>query len=65
MYDLVYIPFCTPLLTEAEKRGAKAIGGLSMLVYQGAASFELWTGIKPPVSVMKRAAEESVRQRCI
>ena len=64
VYDLVYIPLSTPLLREAEKRGAKAIGGLSMLVYQGAASFELWTGIKPPVSVMKRAAEEFVRKRC-
>jgi shikimate dehydrogenase len=63
VYDLVYIPLSTPLLREAEKRGAKAVGGLSMLVYQGAASFELWTGVKPPVSVMKRAAEESVRKR--
>ena len=64
VYDLVYIPQSTPLLKEAKKRGAKTIGGLNMLVYQGAISFELWTGRKPPIGIMKDAAEEAVRKRC-
>jgi len=60
VYDLVYTPLSTPLLEEAKKRGAKTFNGLSMLVYQGAASFRLWTGEEPPVEVMRRAAEEEV-----
>ena len=64
VYDLIYIPQSTPLLKEAKKAGARTIGGLNMLVYQGAISFELWTGIKPPISIMKDAAEEAVRKKC-
>jgi len=60
VYDMVYTPRETPLLTEARKAGARAIGGLSMLVYQGAASFELWTGREAPVRVMLRAAEQAL-----
>ena len=57
VYDMVYSPKETPLLAEARKAGARALGGLSMLVYQGAASFELWTGREAPIDVMFRAAE--------
>ncbi len=64
VYDLVYIPLRTPLQEEAKKRGAKAMGGITMLVYQGAASFELWTGVKPPIDVMKQAAEGDVKAKC-
>ena len=63
VYDLIYTPLSTPLLEEARGRGAKTINGLSMLVYQGAASFKLWTGKEPPISVMKQAAREAVRGR--
>jgi len=31
-----------------------------MLLHQGAAAFEIWTGIKPPVDVMRKALEEAV-----
>jgi shikimate dehydrogenase len=55
VYDLVYNPKETPLLTEAKKAGARTLGGLSMLIYQGAASFELWTGKKAPVNIMFEA----------
>lgn len=56
VYDLVYNPGRTRLVAEAEKRGASAVSGLKMLVYQGALSFEMWTGIAPPVDVMEQAA---------
>ena len=61
VYDLVYNPEQTPFLKEARKAGAEIWGGLSMLVYQGAASFELWTGEKAPVDTMLDSARESLR----
>ncbi len=61
VYDLVYTPATTPLLEEARKRGAQAVNGLSMLVYQGAASFKLWTGVEPEISIMKQAARERIK----
>ncbi len=56
VFDIIYNPPQTRLLYEAEKRGAKTIGGMEMLVWQGAAAFELWTGHRAPVPVMRRAA---------
>lgn len=58
IYDLVYNPWLTPLLQLAQKAGARTLGGLPMLVYQGAASFELWTGREPPVDIMFNSAEQ-------
>jgi shikimate 5-dehydrogenase len=55
VFDTVY-PADTPLLLEARARGAGAAGGLGMLVHQGALSFALWTGVTPPVEVMRAAA---------
>jgi shikimate dehydrogenase len=55
VYDTVY-PAETPLLMEARARGARAAGGLGMLVHQGALSFELWTGRAPPLDAMRAAA---------
>ena len=40
--------------------GAPVIGGLSMLVYQGVASFKLWTGKKAPVEVMMKAVRDAL-----
>jgi len=60
--DLIYNPKETVLLKEAKKQGAKTINGLGMLVYQGAISFEIWTGIKPDVRIMKRALMEVLNQ---
>ena len=60
VYDLVYNPPETPLLREARRAGATTLGGLPMLVYQGAASFERWTGSPAPVEVMFRAAESAL-----
>lgn len=60
--DLIYNPEETVLLKEAKKQGAKTINGLGMLVYQGAIAFEIWTGVKPDVEVMKRALREVLNQ---
>ncbi|MFO8010780.1 MAG: shikimate dehydrogenase [Dehalococcoidia bacterium] len=60
VYDVVYNPVKTPLINVAEEAGARALGGLSMLVYQGVASFELWTGQKAPVDIMMRAVREAL-----
>ena len=60
VFDMVYTPSETPLLLEARKAGAHTLGGLWMLIYQGAASFELWTGRKAPLEVMFRAGEDAL-----
>ena len=54
--DLVYNPQVTPLLSLARERGAWVLGGLGMLVYQGAAAFEFWTEQAPPEDIMYAAA---------
>ena len=58
VYDLVYNPWPTPLLRLAQKAGANTLGGLPMLVYQGVASFKLWTGREAPVDIMLNKARE-------
>lgn len=63
VYDLVYNPMLTPLLREAHSARAPTLGGISMLVYQGAASFELWLERPAPVSVMMDAAMSAMRER--
>jgi len=55
--DLIYQPAVTPLLRDAKSAGCHTMNGLGMLVYQGALSFELWTGRKAPIAVMMRAAK--------
>ena len=59
IYDVVYNRE-TPLVGEARKRGIKALGGIGMLIHQGAASFEIWTGQKAPVEVMKNKILEEL-----
>ena len=54
--DLVYNPQVTPLLRLARERGARVLGGIGMLVYQGAAAFEFWTEQAPPEDIMYAAA---------
>ena len=62
VYDMVYNPAQTPLLEEAAEAGAACLGGLPMLVYQGAGAFERWTGLDAPVQVMFEAAEEALER---
>jgi shikimate dehydrogenase len=58
VFDAVYNPMKTELLRDAEKAGARTLVGLRMLVYQGAAAFELWTGLRAPEALMIRHVEE-------
>jgi len=53
--DIVYNPIETRLAKDAGSVGAKVVSGVDMLVYQGAASFEIWTNHPAPVKVMKKA----------
>ncbi|MFQ5787592.1 MAG: shikimate dehydrogenase [Thermodesulfobacteriota bacterium] len=57
IYDLVYKPRKTVLIKNAKQLGLRAAGGLSMLLYQGAESFEIWTGEDAPIEVMRKAIE--------
>jgi shikimate dehydrogenase len=58
--DLVYGREPTELVRWAERRGARAIDGLEILVRQGARSFERWTGRPAPVDTMRRAVSSPV-----
>jgi shikimate dehydrogenase len=53
--DIVYAPLATRLLQAAGQAGCQTINGLAMLLYQGAAQFELWTGEQAPVEVMRQS----------
>ena len=53
--DIVYNPVETKLVQDARAAGAKVINGVEMLLYQGAASFEIWMGCPAPVEVMREA----------
>ena len=46
VFDMVYTPTETPLLRQAAEAGARPVGGLPLLVFQGAASFRMWTGVE-------------------
>lgn len=62
VFDLVYVPRETRLLAQARAAGAGPIGGLDMLVSQGARAFELWTGESAPVEVMRAACERALEK---
>jgi shikimate dehydrogenase len=54
--DLVYRDGGTELLRAARRAGCRVVDGLEVLVHQGALSFEIWTGARAPLDVMRRAA---------
>ena len=60
VFDLVYDPPVTALVRGARGRGARAINGLTMLLHQGLASFEIWTGTQAPEAAMRAALERAV-----
>lgn len=62
VFDIIYNPLKTRLLREADAVGARTVGGVKMLVGQGALAFELWTGETPPIEEMCRAVERSLRR---
>jgi len=60
VFDLIYQPPVTPLLRGAREQGARAINGLTMLLFEGLAAFEIWTGQTPPEAAMRAALERAV-----
>ncbi len=63
LMDLVYNPAMTPFLKAGKRKGHKTLNGLGMLLYQGARALELWTGRKAPVSVMRRALLDALKEK--
>lgn len=59
IYDIVYNHRRNAFVQRAQQKGARIADGLSMLLYQGALAFELWTGQKAPLEVMRGALHKS------
>jgi shikimate dehydrogenase len=62
VFDIIYNPPETRFLREATSSGAKVLNGINMLVNQGALSFKLWIGVKPPIDVMFRAINRRLKE---
>lgn len=60
--DLIYNPNKTRFLSEAEKKSARTLNGMGMFIQQGAIAFELWTGLQAPVTIMRRAVLEKLKE---
>ncbi|MEJ2363465.1 MAG: shikimate dehydrogenase, partial [Deltaproteobacteria bacterium] len=63
--DMIYRPFKTKLLQEAQEAGCVCLSGLDMLLFQGIAQFEIWTGKGAPVEVMRRALEGAAEEEAL
>ena len=62
VYDLVYNRSATELVTDAIRLKLHAVTGLGMLLYQGAIAFEIWTGVKAPIAVMKKTLKSALKE---
>jgi shikimate dehydrogenase len=60
VYDMIYRPAQTPLLTAAKAAGCRTANGIGMLLYQGAKALEIWTGQPAPIDIMREALEKNV-----
>ncbi|HEY4248438.1 MAG TPA: shikimate dehydrogenase [Lacunisphaera sp.] len=60
VFDMIYRPAQTALLRQAATLGIPNSNGLSMLVHQGAASLEIWTGEKAPIETMDQAVRRAL-----
>ena len=58
--DAIYNPLETRLLKRARAHGCRIIGGLEMFIHQGAEQFRLWTGLTPPVDVMRAVVKKAL-----
>jgi shikimate dehydrogenase len=63
VYDLIYDPDPTELMTAALRASCAVIGGIEMLVAQAERQFELWTGARPPEGLFAAAAADAIRKR--
>jgi shikimate dehydrogenase len=60
--DVIPNPPQTAFLMESQKRAGVTVEGLGMLVYQGAVAFRMWTGMEPPIDIMKRALRDAFEE---
>ncbi len=58
--DLIYHPISTPWMEALREREVEVHGGLSMLIFQAAKAFKLWTGKDAPVEAMRKAALDEI-----
>lgn len=58
--DVIYNPLRTRLLREAEEQGASLVSGLEMFVEQGAEQIRIWTGMEPPLELMRKVVEKAL-----
>ena len=61
VFDLVTNIDDTPLIQEAKKADVQSIGGLEMLLHQGAKQFAIWTGREGPLDLMRKSVVERAR----
>ncbi|MGH7836438.1 MAG: shikimate dehydrogenase, partial [Candidatus Binataceae bacterium] len=60
VFDTIYRPRVTKLLEMAARRGIETVSGMEMFVAQGTAQWEIWTGERAPVEIMRRAALQAL-----
>jgi len=58
--DMIYNPLKTRLLKDAREAGCSVISGFPMFIYQGAEQIRIWTGLRPPLDLMKRVVLEKL-----
>jgi shikimate dehydrogenase len=63
VFDLIYRPLTTRLQRDAQAVGAKTIDGLGMFIHQGAAAFQLWTGIEMPLEQIRQVLEDKLANK--
>ena len=61
--DLIYHPISTPWMEALRDREVETHGGLSMLIFQAARAFKLWTGKEAPVDAMRKAAIHEIENK--
>ena len=61
--DLIYHPISTPWMEALRDLEVEAHGGLSMLIFQAARAFKLWTGKEAPVDAMRKAAMDQIENK--
>jgi shikimate dehydrogenase len=59
-FDMIYRPAETPFLARAKAAGCRTANGFGMLLYQGAAALEIWSGRAAPIEVMREALRQNI-----
>lgn len=62
VFDVIYTPPETLLLRSAKDKGCKTIGGVEMFVHQAAEQFQLFTGVNPPVDLIRKTLAENIKK---